>query len=552
MTDAHGKMLTTNDDHGGEEENEDDDPKNSLLTTTIEEQYRLLTKHNISLRMTKVDIKSRNTLLERLLAFHEQMGMASEISSKCGKVKKKTVLRVPQLTKPELHRLRYANQSSGFVDSFFKCLINHPPGEGADHNDNDVEAGAALVAHYLAKYHTNAFLQYIDVAQKQVGHVKKWVKRKPFEGAPPDLIMYDGGSREKAHDVAWNIRYRELMQFHSTHGHCLVPQSRSGRNLSLEFHPLRNWVQTMREYKRKQNKALTVKRIELLNAIGFCWELERRGGGDGWYSAVDDERYIKAVAARLFFQPEGLTSRDAMLLTGFSPEEASIDNRKKLVNHRVRNFAKKDFQIKPAVTKLLAVLQETIRTPPLGVNAEGGGGGGGEGNKSPYAMLSALEQFFGGPSETLSQLIMEGKLIPRGEEEHDSHARRGNGGEDELDGSSEDESEDVDNGEKEDEQDENGRLGEEHGLDNRRNLVKKRPRVDSHQASSSATTTTTTSNPRNGPHPQQHHPQNGYSNHNNNAGSGEIRYYPTSAETDSVADNTTINDHHKSKKARKR
>lgn len=71
----------------------------------------------------------------------------------------------------------------------------------------------------------------------------------------------------------WDVRYKELVEFKLSHGHCNVPQRyRSNKSLG-------NWVTTQRSQYRlmKQGKSSHIKqeRIGQLESIGFQWEVSK-------------------------------------------------------------------------------------------------------------------------------------------------------------------------------------------------------------------------------------------------------------------------------------
>jgi Helicase associated domain len=70
---------------------------------------------------------------------------------------------------------------------------------------------------------------------------------------------------------AWMNRYNELVEFHTTYGHAIVPK-RYKDNPTLG-----NWVNKQRQHYRNYMQlerpcSLTKKRIDLLNQLQFCWD----------------------------------------------------------------------------------------------------------------------------------------------------------------------------------------------------------------------------------------------------------------------------------------
>jgi len=72
----------------------------------------------------------------------------------------------------------------------------------------------------------------------------------------------------------WEIRLKELREFHKTYGHCRV-LSRYLHNPSLG-----HWVSTMRmEFRKRENgkkSSLTAERLAALNSLGFDWVLVKQ------------------------------------------------------------------------------------------------------------------------------------------------------------------------------------------------------------------------------------------------------------------------------------
>jgi hypothetical protein len=73
------------------------------------------------------------------------------------------------------------------------------------------------------------------------------------------------------HKAAWMERYEDLAKFKSYHGHCIVPHLYTS-NPSLGV-----WVDQQRQHYnklingREHESSMTEERIELLNAVEFCW-----------------------------------------------------------------------------------------------------------------------------------------------------------------------------------------------------------------------------------------------------------------------------------------
>lgn len=71
----------------------------------------------------------------------------------------------------------------------------------------------------------------------------------------------------------WEKSYNELIAYKEEHGHCIVPTRTSDR-----YKDLGSWVTVQREEGRKfsEGKKATIdqKRVELLNEIGFVWNVQ--------------------------------------------------------------------------------------------------------------------------------------------------------------------------------------------------------------------------------------------------------------------------------------
>ena len=80
----------------------------------------------------------------------------------------------------------------------------------------------------------------------------------------------------------WDWRYRELKQYRDKHGDCNVPESQGS---------LRNWVRWQR--KRYKKGKLSQKRLDLLESIGFVWDLLEQE----WLGRFDELTKYKAETA---------------------------------------------------------------------------------------------------------------------------------------------------------------------------------------------------------------------------------------------------------------
>jgi hypothetical protein len=67
---------------------------------------------------------------------------------------------------------------------------------------------------------------------------------------------------------AWESKYAALVEYQRTHGHCWVS------TLSKDHASLGNWVRTQRG--RRRRGSLREDRIELLDRLGFLWDMPRR------------------------------------------------------------------------------------------------------------------------------------------------------------------------------------------------------------------------------------------------------------------------------------
>jgi Helicase associated domain len=265
-----------------------------------------------------------------------------------------------------------------------------------DHNKSkNCKDPAELFCLYLAQYHTAAFAKAIPRAQKCQGIINTETGH---------VVMYDGGSVDSMHDVAWNAHYAKLLAHQKRHGHGVVPLD---RKVDEEIY---HWLGHQRRHKRDGLPALTAKRMELLEAVGVEWDVNLKNR----YNRVEDVRFLKAMAAMLFFDPQaggGFGARDAIELAGFDlqQETAASILRKTRLNPTVQTFYTREKPLKcaPAIHAILLKLGNML---PLSANTV----------VSVHEKDAILEEVFG-RSETLTQLLAQGKLIPRLEHEWLNH-----------------------------------------------------------------------------------------------------------------------------------
>ena len=93
---------------------------------------------------------------------------------------------------------------------------------------------------------------------------------------------------KKKQDTKWLVSYRELKEYKTEYGDCIVPR---GFPLNTK---LASWVAEQRkQYKLLQdgkNSSITEKRVDLLNALGFAWNAQEAA----WDRHIND---LKAFAA---------------------------------------------------------------------------------------------------------------------------------------------------------------------------------------------------------------------------------------------------------------
>ncbi len=129
-------------------------------------------------------------------------------------------------------------------------------------------------------------------------HLARWVKRQrrqyklKLEGDKNSTmtderikILNDIGFVWDSHEVVWNERFHQLIKYKEQYGNCKVP------SYCKECPQLASWVKCQRrQYKlfweEGKGSSMTVDRIQLLNSIGFIWEVH-----PGRKIPKDDEHY---------------------------------------------------------------------------------------------------------------------------------------------------------------------------------------------------------------------------------------------------------------------
>eukprot|EP00980_Cylindrotheca_fusiformis_P000140 scaffold24_cov128-Cylindrotheca_fusiformis.AAC.13 len=119
--------------------------------------------------------------------------------------------------------------------------------------------------------------------------LSRWVKRQRYQykamkqGKASTMtdrrikILEKAGFIWDAHEMAWEERLKDLVEYQEKHGDCNVPtEYKSNRQLAI-------WVKCQRrQYKLfNEDKAstITLERIDRLNKIGFTWKIRQGGHG---------------------------------------------------------------------------------------------------------------------------------------------------------------------------------------------------------------------------------------------------------------------------------
>ena len=101
----------------------------------------------------------------------------------------------------------------------------------------------------------------------------------------------------------------DLIKYYHEHGDCMV---------TTREVPLGKWVAWQRESYRKKYAALTDRRKELLDSLGFVWEAKHANRKP--HVDTGDPRLNKALATRIVFGQQ-FGDRQIFALSGFSTEE---------------------------------------------------------------------------------------------------------------------------------------------------------------------------------------------------------------------------------------
>jgi hypothetical protein len=135
-------------------------------------------------------------------------------------------------------------------------------------NKNDANDFNAGFYHYLLFVASNASkpVEVIDWSEADQ-ELKTWIK----QSSRLQLMADQQSERIKVlnhinfpcttgtHQERWSMHYEELVEFHSTNGHCNIYWACS----------LGQWVNNQRQSKKKGK--LSAKRVKLLDILGFQW-----------------------------------------------------------------------------------------------------------------------------------------------------------------------------------------------------------------------------------------------------------------------------------------
>jgi hypothetical protein len=382
----------------------------------LQKKYALLTHLRIPLGDHADDNKHRTAILSELLSFQEEHGGAAASASASsqqnlssinanqtttgstsaainahGAVKIVTgnnarvqhIVRIPCFTLPPHGNVNGNGGTSTkargpkemqFLDTIMDCVFRSNSKQATKLLSADAaaevvrDASARLILHYMARYYNQQFVEHTEMAENIAKRNRKRLHPPNNAQIPHDVVIHDGTNPEHEINVRWNSMYQRLLDYHAKYGDCLVcsepPSKKQGREYDDE---LLRWVSSQRTNYKHKAPSLSSKRIQLMEEIGFVWSVTAH-----FFNAVESVEYHKALAAKLCF---GITAVDAMVIAGFSMEDASHDSRKKSFNSNACNLYKKNnakgiTRIRPLVEPWLEKLYQTPEDDLLDVLKE--------------------------------------------------------------------------------------------------------------------------------------------------------------------------------------
>lgn len=127
------------------------------------------------------------------------------------------------------------------------------------YTDIDPEISAITIDPSIRINGTSIFVQSSTIKTKPV------IEKKP--------------KARKSHKVTWQLHYNELKDYKAQHGNVLIPQSyKANPKLGLwVMQQRRQWTLQQNGKKSSLDGAGGIKRVQLLEDIGFVWRVQRRG-----------------------------------------------------------------------------------------------------------------------------------------------------------------------------------------------------------------------------------------------------------------------------------
>ncbi|KAL7577833.1 hypothetical protein ACA910_010581 [Epithemia clementina (nom. ined.)] len=307
--------------------------KNAKIRVAQRKNYPALAGYGISLATDEESAKLRERILSELIMWNEKHKCCQEFDYQdrrhrlfwvpCGHG---PTLFDDTPTKQVLQACRQSllfDQNVNAISKYFGLF--------------SYEKGLDLLLTYFAQTQAKAYDKFSKVAQQVMWeqetqrkrHVAAKERRKKKQKTDQDDDEQDEETEGKEHDsesepivlpedyqdydgtgdARWNIRYMALIRFYQENGHCMV---------TTREVPLGKWVAWQRESYRKNYAALTDRRKELLDNLGFVWEakhVNRKPHVD-----TGDPRLNKALATRVVFGQQ-FSDRQVFLLSGFTREE---------------------------------------------------------------------------------------------------------------------------------------------------------------------------------------------------------------------------------------